>query len=93
MRISTISKIPIPEPKTPRTSDTPASPPKIAEPIMVTEGMYLFSNASTGAFDLQNPGICTSASSKFCAALFGDKPPSSTHSLPNTITIPIMNRT
>ena len=65
MRISTISKIPIPDPNTPSTSDTPAKRPKMAEPIMVTDGMYLFSNASTGAFDLLNPGICTSASSKF----------------------------
>ena len=65
MRISTISKIPIPEPKTPKTSDTPASKPKIIEPIIVTDGMYFASNASTGAFDLLNPGICTSASSKF----------------------------
>ena len=65
MRISTISKIPIPEPNTPSTSDTPAKRPKIAEPIIVTDGMYLFNNASTGLFDLLNPGICTSASSKF----------------------------
>ena len=65
MRISTISKTPIPEPNTPKTSEAPASRPKMAEPIMVTDGMYLFNNASTGLFDLLNPGICTSASSKF----------------------------
>ena len=35
MRISTISKIPIPDPNTPSTSDTPAKSPKMIEPIIV----------------------------------------------------------
>jgi hypothetical protein len=39
--MSTISKMPIPEPNTPNTTETPASNQSIIEPIIVTDGMYL----------------------------------------------------
>jgi len=39
------------------------------------------------------PGTCTSASNRFFAALFGDKPPSSTQSFPNITTIIIIKIT
>ena len=85
--------MPIPEPKTPSTSETPAIRPNIKEPRIVTDGIYQFNKASTGLFDLLNPGITTSASKRFCAAFFDESPPNSTHSFPNTITIPIINNT
>jgi len=71
--------MPIPEPNTPKISETPAIRPSITEPRMVTDGIYLFKSASTGLFDLLNPGITTSASKRFCAAFFDERPPSSTH--------------
>ena len=55
--MSTVSKIPIPVPNTPKTSETPAIKPNIAEPIRVTDGIYLLSKDSIGLFDLLNPGI------------------------------------
>ena len=47
----------IPDPNTPITSETPAIRHNIMEPRSVTDGMYLFNSASTGLFDLLNPGI------------------------------------
>ena len=52
-----MSNNPIPVPNTPKTSETPAIKPSIAEPIRVTDGMYQLSNDSIGLFDLLNPGI------------------------------------
>ena len=63
--MSTVSNIPIPVPNTPNISETPAIRPNITEPSMVTDGIYLFKSASTGLFDLLNPGTWTSASKRF----------------------------
>ena len=83
----------MPEPNTPKISETPAIRPNITEPRMVTDGLYLFRSISTGAFDLLNPGITTSASKRFCAAFLDDNPPNSTHNFQNTHKIQIMNNT
>ena len=67
--MSTIKRIPIPEPKTVNTSEIDATSPIIMPPAIVTDGMYLLSNVSTDPSDLLKPGTCTSASSKFFARL------------------------
>jgi len=83
----------MPEPNTPKISETPAIRPNITEPRMVTDGIYLFRSISTGLFDLLNPGITTSASKRFCAAFLDERPHNYNHNFQNTTTIPIMNKT
>ena len=73
--MSTISKIPIPVPKTLKTFDTDASNPIAIPPAIVTAGMYLLSRVCTELCVRLKPGTCTSASNKFFAAAFGDRPP------------------
>jgi len=70
--MSTINKMPIPEPNTFNTSDTDARRPIIIPPTIVTEGIYLLSKTSTEPSERLNPGTWTSASSKFFAADLAD---------------------
>src|ERR671920_1986652 len=91
--MSTIKRIPIPEPKTVSTSDIDASNPIVIPPAIVTEGIYLLSNVSTDPSDRLKPGTWTSASSRFFAALPADNPPSSTHNLPKMVTTVVRKST
>src|ERR671910_2478717 len=91
--MSTISRIPIPEPNTVNTSDIEATSPIIIPPAIVTEGIYLLSNVSTDPSDRLKPGTWTSASNRFFAALPADNPPSSTHNLQKMVTIVVRKST
>ncbi len=86
--MSTMSSIPIPVPKTPKRSDTPATRPMSMPPMIVSVGMYLFSICSIESPVLLKPGTWTSASIRFLATAFGLRPPISTQSRANSTAIP-----
>jgi hypothetical protein len=71
----------------------PARVPMIIPDSRVSAGMYLLRRPSTDPSDRLKPGTCTSASRRLRAAVFAERPPSSTHNLENTVTIPAINIT
>src|SRR3712207_7224281 len=91
--ILTISRMPVPVPKTPSTSEMPARVPIIMPDNRVSAGMYLLRRPSTDPSDRLKPGTCTSASRRLRAAVLAERPPSSTHNLENTVTIAAINNT